>query len=166
MAGHGLNLQWLADEILKRRNPDLKYVIYNRRIASANTGWKWAPYYGSNPHTDHIHASVGVGPDGYSKQPYDDTDKWLEEEMTPAEFLKLLQDPKVKAYFQAVAWQYMGGGIPVGMSTLGVLNDTYEEVNKAPLPSPVVLTDADKEEIAKMVAEELRGWSFLPAPKE
>lgn len=78
MAGHGLDLQWLADEILKRRNPDLKYVIYNRRIASANTGWEWAPYYGSNPHTDHIHVSVGVGADGYSRQPYDDIERWLD----------------------------------------------------------------------------------------
>jgi hypothetical protein len=78
MAGHGLDLQWLADEILKRRNPDLKYVIYNRRIASARTGWKWAPYSGSNPHTDHVHVSVGVGPDGYSRQPYDDTERWLD----------------------------------------------------------------------------------------
>lgn len=86
MAGHGLDLQWLADQILLRRNPDLKYVIYNRRIASAASGWKWRDYTGKNPHTDHIHASVGAGPDGYSKQPYDDTDKWLESaDMTPEE---------------------------------------------------------------------------------
>lgn len=77
MSGHGLNLQALADEILARRHPALKYIIYNRRIASARTGWKWVEYTGSNPHTDHIHVSVGVGPDGYSTGPYDNDEPWL-----------------------------------------------------------------------------------------
>lgn len=36
----------------------LKYVIYNRRIASAREDWRWRPYSGANPHTSHIHVSV------------------------------------------------------------------------------------------------------------
>ena len=79
MAGHGLDLHALSREIVDRRHPNCKYVIYNRQIASRNTNWEWVPYTGSNPHTDHIHVSVGVGKDGYSKQPYDSNEPWLED---------------------------------------------------------------------------------------
>lgn len=81
MAGHGLDLHALSREIVDGRHPNCKYVIYNRQIASRNTGWQWVTYYGKNPHTDHIHVSVGVGQDGYSKQPYDSTESWLEDDM-------------------------------------------------------------------------------------
>ncbi len=78
MQGNGLDLGAVAEQIRKRENPDLKYVIYNRRIASAssNPPWSWRTYTGSNPHTDHIHTSVGVGSDGHSKPPYDDRTSW------------------------------------------------------------------------------------------
>jgi hypothetical protein len=33
----------------------IKYVIYDRQI---NSGYGWRHYYGSNPHTDHVHVSV------------------------------------------------------------------------------------------------------------
>ena len=47
-------------EMLTRRPANqrrLLYVIYNRRIRSRSDGWKDRPYTGSNPHTDHVHAS-------------------------------------------------------------------------------------------------------------
>lgn len=78
MAGHGLDLHALSREIVAARHPECAYVIYNRQIASRNTGWTWVPYTGSNPHTDHIHVSVGVGKDGYKEPPYDSTRTWLE----------------------------------------------------------------------------------------
>ncbi|WP_446217406.1 hypothetical protein [Micromonospora sp. IBHARD004] len=51
-----------------------------------------------------------------------------EDTMTPAEFSAILRDPTVAAQMRALPWQYVGGGIPPGKSTLGVLNDTYEAV--------------------------------------
>lgn len=33
------------------------YIIWNRRIASAAVGWRWARYYGENGHTIHAHFS-------------------------------------------------------------------------------------------------------------
>ena len=77
MQGNGLDLAALSEEIRARRHPAGKYVIYSRRIASATRDWVWRPYYGSNPHTDHIHVSVGVGPDGHSTGDYDNTEPWL-----------------------------------------------------------------------------------------
>lgn len=72
----GLDAHRLADHLISNRNSQLKYVVSNRRIASALTGWRWIPYNGSNPHTSHIHISVGIGNDGASRPPYDGTQDW------------------------------------------------------------------------------------------
>jgi len=47
-----------VDLLLKHTTNDSRvaYVIYNRRIYQHSTGWK--PYYGSNPHTSHVHVSI------------------------------------------------------------------------------------------------------------
>jgi hypothetical protein len=73
----GCDTYALADRLLANRHPDLKYLISNRRIAGAWTNWQWTPYSGTaDPHTNHVHVSVGVGNDGQSVQPYDDRVKW------------------------------------------------------------------------------------------
>lgn len=73
----GFDAHALADRLLEVRHPDLKYLISNQRIAGDWTGWQWTPYSGtSDPHINHIHISVGIGPDGQSQQPYDDTMPW------------------------------------------------------------------------------------------
>ena len=47
-----------VDLLLKHTTNDSRvaYVIYNHRIYQHSTGWK--PYYGSNPHTQHVHVSI------------------------------------------------------------------------------------------------------------
>lgn len=79
----GLKLSAFAEHVRARNHRAFKYVIYNRRIASK--GGAWRTYHGSNPHTDHVHISVGEGPDGRSTGPYDDTSPWglLEEDDMP-----------------------------------------------------------------------------------
>jgi hypothetical protein len=82
----GLDLGWFAEKVRQAGidgHPALKYVIYNRRIASRNGGWDWDDYHGSNPHTGHVHTSVGQGPDGQSTGNYDDQSPWglLEDDM-------------------------------------------------------------------------------------
>ncbi|MDP4014065.1 MAG: peptidoglycan-binding domain-containing protein [Candidatus Nanopelagicales bacterium] len=73
----GVKIKRIARRVKKSKHPALKYCITNRRIFSvkyADQGWR--PYTGSNPHTSHVHVSVGVGPDGWSTGPYDDTSPW------------------------------------------------------------------------------------------
>lgn len=82
MQGHGLNLAWIAQAIVDRRHPECKYVIFNKRIASRNTNWEWVDYDGESDHSDHIHVSVGIGPDGYSRPPYDSNASWGIEDMS------------------------------------------------------------------------------------
>ncbi|MFF3286767.1 SH3 domain-containing protein [Streptomyces sp. NPDC003023] len=54
---HGLDIQQMADQLLDSRDPRIKYVIANSRIAT-NRGWQWGPYDGPNPHDKHFHLSV------------------------------------------------------------------------------------------------------------
>jgi len=91
--GGGLDIHALADRLAAQPQPDTKYIISNRRIANWQNGFKWVPYYGSDPHDTHIHVSVGRGPDGQSVQPYDDRVEWNvgEEDM-------LSLDSKYKIY--------------------------------------------------------------------
>lgn len=59
---HGCDAHKQADEARKRakagQEPRLKYVISNRRIASAESNWEWVPYNGDNPHEHHAHFSI------------------------------------------------------------------------------------------------------------
>lgn len=72
----GLDCHVLADRLvalLGAKHPAMgsdAYVIWNRRIISTNRlreGWR--PYTGSNPHTKHLHVSVGTSG-------YDSTKPW------------------------------------------------------------------------------------------
>lgn len=75
--GRGADMHRISRRIVAVLPPALKYVIWNRQIwsrARANEGWR--PYTGKNPHTKHMHVSVGRGPDGDSTGPYDDTSPW------------------------------------------------------------------------------------------
>lgn len=74
--GGGLDIHALADNIASNPQPDLKYIISNRRIAEWQYDFQWREYTGSDPHDTHIHVSVGRGPDGQSRQPYDDRNNW------------------------------------------------------------------------------------------
>lgn len=58
---HGCDSYRLAQALLDSRDPRIKYVISNRRIASGAGGpsaWKWRRYTGKNPHDHHCHVSV------------------------------------------------------------------------------------------------------------
>ena len=46
----------------KRGDKRIKYVIYDRRIASSILKWKWRKYKG-NPHQSHIHISFNPSGD-------------------------------------------------------------------------------------------------------
>jgi hypothetical protein len=72
----GCDAQDIADTIRARRDPRVKYIIWNRQIANSSPignaeAWQWRPYTGSNPHNKHIHISVKPikdGPSGYDTE--------------------------------------------------------------------------------------------------
>lgn len=66
----------LAEALRASRDPRIKYIISNRKIAASYaTGgqppWAWRPYNGANPHNHHCHVSV-LGDAVH----YDDTRPW------------------------------------------------------------------------------------------
>jgi hypothetical protein len=73
---HGADMHRISEHIRNHPPRAAKYVIFNRRIAARDGGWRWEDYFGKNAHTKHMHVSVGVGPDGRSTGSYDDTSPW------------------------------------------------------------------------------------------
>lgn len=73
---NGCDIHGVARQLVRHPHPDLEYVISNAQVAKRRTGFKWEPYRGSNPHTQHAHFAVGQGPDSEPTQPYDDTVPW------------------------------------------------------------------------------------------
>lgn len=74
---NGCDAGVLAEALVKSEDPRIKYVIWNREIASSypahgHLAWTWRPYGGSNPHTKHVHISVQS-----DKARYDDRREWV-----------------------------------------------------------------------------------------
>jgi hypothetical protein len=72
----GLDSEKLAEALLASRDPRIKYVISNKKIAASYaTGgaaaWTWRPYSGANAHNKHCHVSVSDDP-----AKYDDPKQW------------------------------------------------------------------------------------------
>lgn len=66
----------LATALLESRDPRIKYIIWNRRIAASyptggKKAWEWRPYGGVNAHQHHLHISVSD-----KKNLYDSRDEW------------------------------------------------------------------------------------------
>lgn len=82
---HGADMNVLSEEV--KRDPRVKYVIWNRRIWNPSVSRSWRPYTGTNPHNHHMHVSVLSG-----ERFENDVSPWLdgqEDEMTPAQEAKL-----------------------------------------------------------------------------
>ncbi len=55
--GKDATAHYLADRTAAKRDKRIAYVIFNKKIASKRTLWRWVKYKGVNPHTKHIHIS-------------------------------------------------------------------------------------------------------------
>lgn len=76
LSDDGLNLQAFTDHLIANPHPNLRYVIFNRKIYQRKNGFEAQPYNGVNKHKTHVHVSVGSGPDGRSTSGYDSTAPW------------------------------------------------------------------------------------------
>lgn len=55
---NGADMNKVAEAIRTSRDRRVAYLIWNRRITGPSHAWKWDPYTGSDPHTNHLHVSV------------------------------------------------------------------------------------------------------------
>lgn len=70
----GMDLQLFVDHIVANPHPNLRYVIYRDKIYHRSNGFDPEDYNGD--YHEHVHVSVGNGPDGRSTSGYDDTSPW------------------------------------------------------------------------------------------
>ena len=63
--GKDATAHYLADQIRTHAKSDkrIAYVIFNKRIASKRSFWRWVKYRGVNPHIKHIHISFSEAGD-------------------------------------------------------------------------------------------------------
>lgn len=56
---HKSEMAYVADQLRKsaRQDKRISYLIYDGKIASAKSLWKWKKYRGVNPHRSHLHVS-------------------------------------------------------------------------------------------------------------
>lgn len=80
----GIDLGKLCQYLVTRPHPNLRYVIFNRKIYQRKNGFEAEDYTGRSAHKRHLHASVGNGPDGRSTSGYDSTAPWGIEDMDKA----------------------------------------------------------------------------------
>lgn len=72
----GMSLKEFVAHLLDAPHANLRYVIYSRKIYQRKNGFKAQAYTGPNAHADHVHVSVGNGPDGRGTRDYDSTAPW------------------------------------------------------------------------------------------
>lgn len=58
----GVDCNQLAEQMI--HDPRVTYVIWNRRIYNRSVASRWRTYTGSNPHTHHMHVSIGAASRG------------------------------------------------------------------------------------------------------
>lgn len=95
---HGLDARKLADQLLASRDPRIKYLISEGRIASSYPAhgypaWAWRPYTGLNAHKTHVHVSVVAGKDGDSVKAWPITRLVLGDHPAPAQPLGPRPEP-------------------------------------------------------------------------
>jgi hypothetical protein len=72
----GMDLGMFVKHLTEDAHTNLRYVIFNRKIYQRKNGFAAQDYNGSNAHKDHVHVSVGNGPDGRSTSGYDSSAPW------------------------------------------------------------------------------------------
>jgi putative peptidoglycan binding protein len=76
LGDRGLDLPAFVSYLVVHPHPNMRYVIFNRKIYERSNGFEARDYHGSNPHDHHVHVSVGNGPDGRGTRDYDSTTGW------------------------------------------------------------------------------------------
>lgn len=89
-----------------------------------------------------------------------------EDDMTPAEFLTLLQDPKVAAVMRAFPWQYTGGGVDA-TSTLAALNGAFHSAESSEVAALATKLDALAAKVDALGTTNAQpGPAWIPTPEQ
>lgn len=161
-AGSGLpSLQQLGRQLYADRAAgDIKWLKYMNWEPEGNYSGScyhdsWQPDHVRRSSSDrgHIHVSARTGyEESTAGDGYDPVAAIRGEDMTPADFAKLLDDPTVAAKLRALPWQYDGRGISAP-STLTALNELV--VNLRSVLTAVGGDLVDEQQVAQLVVGQL-----------
>lgn len=156
---HGCDTYAIADRMRQATDPRLAnggYIISNHRITGPQHGWEWAPYSGSDPHTNHMHVSVSK-----TQLLYDGTSAWagVQEDtmaLTPADThvawqgsheIPDMRDQSKADVTPATALAQVWGDILAAQAALAALKTQLDALPEAiakavvaALPSPASVT--------------------------
>jgi lysozyme family protein len=128
---HGCDAGGLVASLHASRDPRIKYIIWNRRIANSSSigsapAWAWRAYTGPSPHDHHCHISVKA-----SKQFYDDASPWPVPQ-TPdgaTEASPIADQDNGRSVFDDIEMALAGLGGTNGRSLLQALVDAQETIS-------------------------------------
>lgn len=127
---HGFDAGVFAESLRLNRDQRIKYVIFNGRIFSSTVSpWIWRDRNkGPGDHNEHVHISVGRGPDGHSTNPelYDNTLPWAIDSLPlkPSAPAVALESGRGSWYSQYEGrYNWIDTGDEPGSAALGVPDD-------------------------------------------
>lgn len=132
-----VNMQQVVDHL--RKLPGLKnvlrYMIYDRKIYRAANNWAPEAYTGPMAHTSHVHFSGAYSNTSDANASFDFKFDELGDNMPTVDEIadglaRHMRDATsdLAVATRAAPWQYKGGGLPVGLSSLNTLNAIHQIV--------------------------------------
>lgn len=166
------SLQQIGAQLIKDKRSGVagaEFVKYLNTEPERDNGgpcwhYSWTPNEARRSSSDRGHLHVSSRTDYATSAKSDDYDVVArimgdDDDMTPEELDKELRDPKSRLHGISVAipWQYVGGGIPAGMSTLGVLNAIhgYSKATAELVQIIASRDEVDETALGKAIAESL-----------
>jgi hypothetical protein len=123
----GIDCNWLAETLVKNKDPRIKYIIWNKRICSSKTApWQWRPYKGSNAHQHHLHLSVIDDP-----KLYDSTKAWaldFKNEKKKDDIARLVDEPATDTAAEPTNKEALDGAAATETIVTKETGDTKVEV--------------------------------------
>lgn len=146
---HRADMAKISESLRLSRDRRIQYVIFNRRIfygrdRNGIPAFTWQPYYGTNPHTGHMHVSVN---DLHN----DETQPWQIgiDAMTPEELKSVVWHRDIDTGVRDIS---AGSAL---LRTYDTVTKLAEQVGK---PASVTLTPEQLAQLADLVA------ARMPAP--
>jgi len=146
---NGLDIAALAEQIVSSKDPRVKYLIRNREILIPANGWRWTPYSGADPHTSHLHISVG--------NDYDNSKDWTIKGEPMSIYTQPLSEADIKLHYSKRLFREATAAeiANAGKTTWGkVLDDNVTELGKR-LQAAESKVQADYEEAGQVLGQTL-----------
>lgn len=134
--------EWLRQRCDDGKETRVKYVISNRKIASATDDWAWRTYTGSNPHDHHVHVSA-CHPAGS----FDDDDPWGWDDVSAQEVWSWDVDPASSGQYSA------SGAVWTTMSRAGYLANEFAPATTATLVEIAADVDTLEDAVTSQAAQ-------------